>query len=208
MHTTKQLGFTLVEVLVSIFVLALGVIGVAGMQVMAMRNSQTSNYQTIAVQLATELADNMRSNAAAMNQDDSSNPFIFDYNAATDSAPTAPAKKCYTTTDCSASELAEFDIYLWKLRLTGQIKDAGGKVVGATGLPGGRVKVCRDKKPYASGSLTWDCTAPLTGGVNSPMVIKVGWQGRGTNPDGSANTDGSYPPSVAITVESYVNPTQ
>ena len=197
MHTTQQNGFTLIEVLVSVFVLALGVIGIAGMQLTAMRNSQQSNYQTVAVQLASELADNMRSNAAVMKKDDSDNPFLFSYDSASGSNPDEPGSKCYTTTNCDADALAKFDIYEWSLRLKGM-------------LPNGRVKVCRDKQPVTGGTLTWDCTAPLSGGVNSPMVIKVGWQVKGASKEDKSYLDssGKLIPAVAITVESYSNPKQ
>ncbi|MFD2273251.1 type IV pilus modification protein PilV [Undibacterium arcticum] len=53
----QQGGFTLIEVLISVFVLALGVIGAAGMQLVAMRTGQQSGAQSLAVQLATEMAD-------------------------------------------------------------------------------------------------------------------------------------------------------
>jgi len=53
-------GFSLIEVLIAVFVLALGVIGVAGMQLTAMRTSQQSAFQTTAVELPAEMADKMR----------------------------------------------------------------------------------------------------------------------------------------------------
>ena len=193
MHTTKQSGFTLIEVLVSVFVLALGVIGVAGMQLTAMRNSQVSNYQTVAVQLAAELADKMRSNAVEMAKTDDSNAFIFTYNSATDGEPTV-GTKCYATT-CTAEQMADFDVYEWKQRLRAL-------------LPGGRVAICRDTTPVDSGALKWACTSSLTAQGDAPLVIKVGWLGRGKNPDGTDNKDGTYPPSVAIAVESYVKAEQ
>ncbi len=193
MHTTKQSGFTLIEVLVSVFVLALGVIGVAGMQLTAMRNSQVSSYQTVAVQLAAELADKMRSNAVEMKKADDSNAFIFTYNSAADGDPTA-GTKCFATA-CTAEQMADFDVYEWKQRLI-------------TLLPGGRVAICRDTTPVDSGALRWACTSSLTGQGDAPLVIKVGWLGRGKNPDGSENTSGAYPPSVAIAVESYVKAEQ
>ncbi|MEA5098213.1 MAG: type IV pilus modification protein PilV [Burkholderiaceae bacterium] len=195
MQTTKQSGFTLVEVLVSIFVLALGVIGVAGMQLTAMRSGQQSTNQTVAVQLATELADKMRANAVEMKKGDST-AYLFSYNSVADSAPDS-VTACYSGTGCSAEQMAAYDIYEWKLRLKAQ-------------LPGGRAVVCRDSTPFDSskGTYTWDCTQPAVSGVNSPMVIKIGWLGKGKNLDGSENTDGKYPPSVALTVEAYSNAQQ
>lgn len=203
MRTTKQSGFTLIEVLVSVFVLALGVIGVAGMQLVAMRNSQQSQYQTVAVQLASELADKMRANAIEMKKGASS-AFLFSYDAVTDGTPD-PVNSCFSDTGCTAEQMAAFDIYQWKMQLAMPDKDHPNRI---PRLPGGRVKVCSDAAPYVASatSFSWDC--PETPAVGSPMVIKIGWQGKGKNLDGSDNTDGKYPPSVVITVESYSNPQQ
>ncbi|MGB7481647.1 MAG: type IV pilus modification protein PilV [Burkholderiaceae bacterium] len=193
MGINRQLGFSLIEVLISIFVLALGVIGAAGMQLVAARTSQQSALQSVAVQLATEMADKMRSNGKQMNQDDSANPFIFEHDSAADDAPTEPGKFCYGSAGCSDAEVAEFDIYNWTM----QLRQA---------LPGGKVKVCRDASPWstADSRLQWDCSYTASTGNNAPFVIKVGWQGK--NPDGTLirDADKKFPPAVAITVEPYV----
>ena len=193
MHKIRQNGFTLIEVLISVFVLALGVIGAAGMQLNAMRTGQQSGFQTIAVQLASEMADNMRANAKQLNQDDTVNPYIISYNSATDAAPATPGKLCYgAAVTCTDAELATFDIYEWEKRLTNV-------------LPGGRVVICRDATPWnnTDAALTWACDNSLVTTNNAPFVIKVGWQGK--NPDGSLIKDASnlFRPSVAITVEPY-----
>jgi type IV pilus assembly protein PilV len=193
-NKSDQIGFTLIEVLISVFVLALGVIGVAGMQLIALRTSQQSAIQSVAAQLATEMADRMRANPEQMKLGDSDNPYLKPenviYNSAVDTGPAAPVKMCYTAAkNCSSAELAEFDIYEWKNR----IKAA---------LPGGRVAICRDAAPWDSvtGALGWACN----GGSGTAMVIKIGWQGK--NPDGSLirDADGRFPPNVAVMVEPYV----
>lgn len=190
MNKSNQIGFTLIEVLISVFVLALGVIGVAGMQLIALRTSQQSAIQSVAAQLATEMADRMRANPEQMKLGDSDNPYLkVSYNSTTDTDPVAPGKMCYTE-KCSSTELAAFDIYGWKNRVK-------------TALPGGRAAICRDSTPWdnAIGALSWTCNA---GGSNTSMVIKIGWQGK--NPDGSLirDADGRFPPNVAVTVEPYV----
>lgn len=191
MKNVGQTGFTLVEVLVSIFVLALGVIGTAGMQLTALRTTQQSAFQTSAIGLATEMADKMRVNANQMKLADAQNPFLaVNYQSASDPDPTPPGKLCYTSgVDCSAAELAGFDIYEWE------------KHVKAS-LPGGRVLVCRDASPWDSGAraFTWNCNAGVAG---APLIVKVGWQAK--NPDGSLIKDAgnTFAPSVALPVESY-----
>lgn len=183
-------GFSLIEVLVSMLVLALGVIGAAGMQLTAMRTTQQSEFQTLSLQLAAEMADKMRANDSQMKKA-GANPFLsVSYQSAIEGEPSAPGKLCYATA-CDGEDLAAFDIYEWKKRIK-------------TALPGGRVLICRDSAPWDSGksALTWDCSAGS--GDSASLVIKIGWQGK--NPDGSLIRDAAniFPPSVALTVEPYI----
>lgn len=177
----------MIEVLVSVFVLALGVVGAAGMQLIALRTGQQSSIQSTATQLATEMADKMRANAAQMNVSDAVNLFLaVDYDSSAGTL-SPPAKLCYTTASCSAAELAAHDIYEWEKRIQQT-------------LPSGRVKICRDSAPatLVAGVLSWSCTA-YAGSVvnNAPMVIKVGWHGK----DKDSTT---VLPNVFVTVESYI----
>lgn len=183
-----QIGFSLVEVLISVFVLAVGVIGVAGMQLAAMRTSQQSSFQTTAVELAAEIADKMRANDRQMKLADGGNPFLsVDYQSVS-GAPQSAAATCYShNANCSAEELAAFDIYEWEKRLV-------------AALPTSRAKICRDGRPWDSSvkSLSWDCDSS-----SSSIVIKIGWQDR--NPDGSFTVGRGrpFPPIVALTVMPY-----
>ena len=55
-------GFTLLEVLIAILVLAFGLLGFALLQTMSVRFVQSANYRTQATNLAYDLIDQMRSN--------------------------------------------------------------------------------------------------------------------------------------------------
>lgn len=187
----RRSGVSLVEVLVAVLVLALGVIGAGGMQLVALRTSRQSGLQTAATQLATELADKMRANDQQMKRADKDNPYLeLDYRAASDGEPAAPGKSCHTG-ECDAKELAEFDLYDWKLRLHAALPDA-------------RALICRDTAPWdeSKGALVWNCT-PGTGGAGS-LVIKVGWQGKGTDGRLIRDEGKEFPPAVALTVEPYI----
>jgi type IV pilus assembly protein PilV len=193
MKNLKQSGFTLAEVLVSVFVLAIGIIGTAGLQLAALRTSQQTAFQTAAIQLASEMADKMRANAAHFNRADDLNPYLnLDYSSSTDDLP-ATGNGCHASS-CSADEMANFEIHEWKNR----VKAA---------LPGGRIRICRDAYPWdgSIGAFRWDCTLS-TASENAPaLVIKIGWHGKGQNPDGTSTKDAraSYPPSMAMTVAPY-----
>jgi type IV pilus assembly protein PilV len=55
-------GFTLVEVLVSLVVLAVGLLGIAGLYVESLRAGRTSLNRMTAVTLAADMADRIRAN--------------------------------------------------------------------------------------------------------------------------------------------------
>lgn len=73
-------GFTLIEVLVAVLILATGATGVAAMQLHALRAARESGLQSDALQLAADLSELVRIYGDAE---------LFDYDAAGDTAPSA-----------------------------------------------------------------------------------------------------------------------
>jgi type IV pilus assembly protein PilV len=160
-------GFALLEVLVALFVVALGVAGAAGVQTMAVRFAGEAARLSDGMRLAASLAQRMRANPVAMALPDPANPYLqFDIDAA---AP-EPASACYGSASCSPVELARFDLF-----------ETGAAL--AERFPGGRMRVCRDgQEPDAAGLLAWSCT----GGPDAPVTIKLGWRGKPGEPDAPA----------------------
>jgi type IV pilus assembly protein PilV len=196
MSVVMQRGFSMIEVLIAIFVLVIGVIGAAGLQMAALRSTQQAAFQTVALQLASELADKMRANDQAMRvmkDGKAANPFIgIDY-AAKDT-PTSPNVFCYgDMANCNAADLAAFDIYEWQSRLRAV-------------LPSARAVVCRDSTPWSDGTdnYRWDCDS--ADAANAAVVIKIGWQSK--NPDGSlirdSATEKTFAPGLALAVAPYI----
>ena len=58
----RERGVTLIEVLVSIVVLSIGLLGVGALQTSGLRVGQGSFYRAQAAQFATDMADRMRAN--------------------------------------------------------------------------------------------------------------------------------------------------
>lgn len=58
----RPAGFTLLEVLVSIVILAIGLLGVAGLQARSIRNNQSAYLRSQATLLAYDVIDRMRVN--------------------------------------------------------------------------------------------------------------------------------------------------
>ena len=57
-----QGGFSLIEIMIAILVLAIGLLGFAMLQTMNLRFTQSANYRTQATNLAYDLLDQMRAN--------------------------------------------------------------------------------------------------------------------------------------------------
>jgi type IV pilus assembly protein PilV len=178
-------GFTLIEVLVAVSVLAIGVLGAAAMQLTALRTRHHSSLMSDGVQLAGSLADSMRANLGAMRAGDTGNPYLqLRYDAAQDGAP-APVPECQGKAACSAFQLADADLYHVKQALR-------------TGFPGGRVVVCHDSQPWdvARGALRWACGTS----AQAPIVIKIGWRAKDARGRDERDGAGDFAPSVAIAV--------
>ena len=156
MQRSRSLGFTLVETLVAMFVLAFGVAGAAATQVSSARLRAQAALESEAVQLAASLGARMRVNAHQMALPDAANPYLHvDYDAA-GGAPAPPPLYCFASAACDPAGIAAFDVY-----------DTARIVHGA--FPGGRIVVCRDDGSAAPG---WACA----GGGGAPVVVKLGWR--------------------------------
>ena len=120
----KARGFTLIEVLVSLLVLAIGVLGVATLQLSTYRQLQTSNNYAIAALLGGDMADRMMANSAQ----GLLGTYVHD--AAPNNAP-----DCSATT-CNSSQRATYDMARWQAQLAGN-----ADVWGGAGLPSGSGEV-------------------------------------------------------------------
>lgn len=185
MRWTRSRGFTMLEIMVALLVLALGIICGAAMQLAALRTRHQSALLTQSLHLANSLAERMRANNIAPPWPDAANPYLsFNYDALAEPSPTPPSPLCYALgAHCDRSQLAQFDLYDIKQQVRGS-------------LPAGRALVCRDAALWQGGRLRWSCT----GGAGAPLVVKVGW--RGKRPDGTAARDGEgeFVPGVAVAV--------
>lgn len=61
----KQQGFSLLEVLISVLVLSVGLLGLAALQTTSLKNNHSAHYRTSATVLAYDIIDRMRINPGA-----------------------------------------------------------------------------------------------------------------------------------------------
>lgn len=161
----KAHGFTLVEVLVALFVLAVGIVGAGATQLTAERTRQQSALMSEAAQLAAALAARMQVNPVVASLPDGANPYLaLSYDAA--GGPPVGGASCFAA-GCTPAEMAEFDLH--------DIRQAV-----YAHFPRGRIAVCRDSAPWDSAVKRWRWSCD--GNPGALPVVKLGWQGSGDAP--------------------------
>jgi type IV pilus assembly protein PilV len=102
-----QLGVSLIESMIATLVISVGLLGVAGMQMIAMKGSSHAFQQAQASDLMRSLLERMRSNTSAVYDDDYSIVDSSSYNCST-----PLTKNCEDgVTSCNTQELAKSDLY-------------------------------------------------------------------------------------------------
>lgn len=106
-------GVGLVEVLVSLVILSIGLLGAASLYVATLKGKTTSQSRLHAVNLANDMADRIRANRTAGNA----------YALAAGAAAATPTVNCVETQTnpaviCSAAQMATADLYTWDALLT------------------------------------------------------------------------------------------
>jgi type IV pilus assembly protein PilV len=184
-------GFSLAEVLVSVLVLGLGVIGAAGMQLNAMRASRQAAFQGVAVKFATEMAELIKDHGG-LTESGGLLANGFDYRADVD-APVSAISCTGKATDCDVDSIGRFELRDWQDRLRSQ-------------LPSARAVICRDASPWSDQDhdYKWDCSANASaqGAASSSFAIKIGWQGPRSHEDHSNEVDRQYRPRLVLVVAS------
>ena len=110
----KNTGFTLIEVLIAMLVLAVGLLGLAGLQATSLKNNQSAYNRSQATQLAYDIADRMRSNPS-VGGNFYLTAFSCDFSCCNLCNPTdTPCTACATTANsCTPAEISrEKNLYL------------------------------------------------------------------------------------------------
>lgn len=102
----RQRGFTFLEVLISILVFSIGLLGVAGLMVLSVRTNHSAFLRTQASFLGESMADRMRTNLGWIDQ----------YNG-TYNASTATGTADCRTASCTPTQLAAYDRLMWSQQL-------------------------------------------------------------------------------------------
>jgi type IV pilus assembly protein PilV len=112
---SRARGFTLVETMVALVVLAVGMLGIAGLYVTTLKSGGGAIYRMQAVNLAADLADRIRTNRGA--------------NVAY--AGAAADNNCYgaASVDCAPALMAANDLFVWQQQVAAILPNGNANVV-------------------------------------------------------------------------------
>jgi type IV pilus assembly protein PilV len=128
MRIRYQNGMTLLEVMISVFVLSVGLIGIAKLQVTSKQNNFDAVQRITATTLAYEIIERMRANATTLTEYvDTSGTRIIDKTSIT-SEPTPTCGNSDAV--CSEVELAAHDLWEFKEALSGATEKNGNTNTG------------------------------------------------------------------------------
>jgi type IV pilus assembly protein PilV len=126
-YARRQRGFSLLEVLITILIFAIGLLGLASLQAVSVRSNQSANFRTQATALSYMIIDRMRANQDAV--------LRGEYLAGLEEG------------DCSEgppdTPQAAHDIAAWRQQIACELPDGQGSI----SFPGGGDAVV---------SITWD----------------------------------------------------
>jgi type IV pilus assembly protein PilV len=146
-------GFTLLEILVAMIVIAIGVLGIAGLQASALRYSKNSEGRAIAVQLTTDLVERMRANTAGLRNGEYASLASF--------ATTTCVKPAPVVTTATAST----DVAHWRNALACDLPLGTGRMVQAALVGSGLSEV--------EITLQWDESRLQGGSAKQTLVTRV-----------------------------------
>ena len=116
----KSQGFTLLEVLVSLVILSIGVLGLGIVQLTSLQNTQGGYLRSQATIHAYSIIDAMRANTPAVTAGNFDIAF---------GAVMPEAIRCYgLEVDCSTQQMASSDLNRWRTILDAQLPDSSASV--------------------------------------------------------------------------------
>lgn len=127
----KLQAFTLIEVMVAMVIFSVGLLGLAGMQSLGMTNNQTAYLRTVAMQQSYNMSDRMRNNTGIGGGLGSGS---YDAMAGIPALGT----NCVAT-PCTATQLANFDLFEWNTNNAALLPQGQGTV---TNVGGGQFIIC------------------------------------------------------------------
>ena len=117
-------GFTLIEILVALLIISIGLLGLARLQIVGIKNTQSGHLRSQVAFLGNDIMERIQQNPATA--------ISGAYDIALNTAPADPG--CIgAAANCTAEAMANFDLFIWKRYLTTLLPpDGDGTISRAT----------------------------------------------------------------------------
>lgn len=130
-------GMTLIEVLISLVVLAIGMLGIAGILLLSNKANNSSYAKHQAVQCIYDIFDRIRANSSAA--------IGGKYNISNISSSGAPSAVAQPSTlcnisSCNSSQMAAYDTWYWLTKDVSKLPNGSGSITSAlSGVAGNTI---------------------------------------------------------------------
>ncbi|MBS0289912.1 MAG: type IV pilus modification protein PilV [Proteobacteria bacterium] len=174
-HPFNLRGFTLLEVLIALVIFSIGLLGLAGLQVLSLRSAGDSILRTVAIIQANDMVDRLRANVAATSLGKDS-----PYNNPSKSFTANPS--CLglngtggsINTQCTPAQMAGEDFFEWYAIIKGASATGWSPVIVAD-LPSGDGVVCIDSTPNDGTPAAPACDNNIAISGKPIFAIKIWW---------------------------------
>lgn len=121
----KQSGFSMLEVLVSLIIVMIGALGMAGIQMLSISNTETARYQSLAAILASSMTAEIQGNGGPGSYWRTASTGITATGGVISGGPTANPS---CTVPCSSSQVAGNALQTWATSIANVLPTATGTV--------------------------------------------------------------------------------
>jgi type IV pilus assembly protein PilV len=122
----QQRGVSLLESLVSLLVLALGVLGMLGIQLKSLTDNQSATNRILAARMADDLFERIKANPQGLNNNGLA---AYDMQPSGSSWPNlstpTPANNCMSSA-CTAQQQATYDLWRWQTGVVNSLPGGNG----------------------------------------------------------------------------------
>lgn len=154
-----QKGVGLVEVLVSMMILSVGILGIVSLQSRSTQFNRGAMFESQAVNLAGDIMDRMRANPIEKNR------YRIDLND-----PSPDYESCDgTSANCSPSDLADYDVATWRAALAENLPQGNGEIVRLNGV--GDINIFVIIIQYEDGRVEASSANELGGSTSIPKTV-------------------------------------
>jgi len=157
-----QAGFTLIEVMITVFIVAVGLLSVAGLQAMSKKSNFDAIQRTQAAALGQDLIERMRANPGR------GADYRTDARNGISSArlPAAPDTACTVsgssgTPRCTPAQVVAFDRYEWSRALFGDVERVDDSAAGGLSEPTACITNARAPCGVYTVAIAWRGITPL-----------------------------------------------